>query len=236
VGFPLLHTVINMNTFASQIMRFYTSLKPEFPLPDGVQLLNPFTERMTQQLANQFYERYFNDNKPRKFVFGINPGRLGGGVTGIPFTDPVRLHQNCGIDHHLPMKQELSSDFIYRMIENAGGPQLFYSECFLTAVCPLGFTHNGKNLNYYDTVELFTAARPFIMSTIKKQVKAGCFTKTAWCLGEGTNYKYFNLLNDELKIFKEIIALPHPRWIMQYQRKSLDHYIELYKDKLNVAV
>lgn len=236
MGFPVHHTVINMNTFSGQIMKFYRSLDPQFPLPDQVELLNPFTDKMTQQLADQFYQKYFNDTQPRQFLFGINPGRLGGGVTGIPFTDPVRLMQNCGIEHQLPLKQELSSDFIYRMIDKAGGPQKFYSRCFLTAVCPLGFTFNGKNLNYYDSAELFAAARPFIISTIKKQVKAGCYTETAWCLGEGTNLKYLTLINDELKIFKNIIALPHPRWIMQYQRKSLDRYIELYLEKLNVAV
>ena len=35
-------------------------------------------------------------------IFGINPGRFGAVLPGIPFTDPIRLKKECGIDNHLP--------------------------------------------------------------------------------------------------------------------------------------
>ena len=49
----------------------------------------------------------------RHLLLGINPGRFGGGVTGIPFTDPIRLQNVCGIENNFEKKQELSSVFIY---------------------------------------------------------------------------------------------------------------------------
>jgi hypothetical protein len=222
-----------MNTFADKILQFYCNLDPGFRLPQGVEVMNPFRNDDALQLSATFYHRFYDDTQPRNFIFGINPGRLGGGVTGIPFTDPVRLKEICGINHHLPLKQELSSDFIYQFIDKAGGPEAFYSRFFLTAVCPLGFTLHGKNLNYYDSKELYLNAKPFIVHTLKQQAETGCIRETAWCLGEGTNLKYFEMLNKELQLFRRIIPLPHPRWIMQYRRKKLDDYIKLYLDKLH---
>ncbi len=35
----------------------------------------------------------------RYLILGINPGRFGGGITGIPFTDPIRLQNICGIEN-----------------------------------------------------------------------------------------------------------------------------------------
>ncbi len=226
------HSFINMKTFAKTILNFYESLDPDFELPAGVEMMNPFKNEITLQLAKSFYLKFYNDSNPRSYVFGINPGRLGGGITGIPFTDPLQLKIVCGIDHNLPLKAELSSDFIYRFIKTSGGPERFYSHYFLTAICPLGFTQSGKNLNYYDSNELYQQSRPFILKTLKEQTKSGALKETAFCLGEGTNLKYFEALNKELKLFKTIIALPHPRWIMQYRRKSMEEYIKHYQKVL----
>ena len=33
---------------------------------------------------------------------------------------------------------------------------------------------------------------------------------------------HLSLLNIELNLFDEIIPLPHPRWVMQYRRKSIN--------------
>lgn len=80
-------------------------------------------------------------------ILGINPGRFGSGLTGVTFTDPVALADECGISNHLPRKRELSSIYIYEMIRHMGGPAEFYQQFFLSAVCPLGFTRKGVNLN-----------------------------------------------------------------------------------------
>jgi adenosylmethionine-8-amino-7-oxononanoate aminotransferase len=35
----------------------------------------------------KFYQKYYTDNKFRKFIIGINPSRHGAGVTGASITD-----------------------------------------------------------------------------------------------------------------------------------------------------
>ena len=53
-----------------------------------------------------------------------------------------------------------------------------------------------------------------------------------FCLGEGENYKQLSRFNEEQGFFREIIPLPHPRWIMQYRRKKVKEFVALYVQKL----
>src|SRR5215831_1320075 len=99
------------------ILEFYKKLNPRFRLPAGVEIMNPFTDGTAWELTSQFYTKFYNDTNRRIFIFGINPGRFGGGITGVPFTDPVRLEKICGIRNDLPKKAELSSLFVYDIID-----------------------------------------------------------------------------------------------------------------------
>ena len=105
---------------------------------------------------------------------------------------------------------------------------------FITALSPLGFTKDGLNLNYYDDKELLKDSKPFIIGCIRQQLdtiptdRDHCF-----CLGEGTNFKIFSKLNEEQGFFKEIIPLPHPRWVMQYRRKRVGEFVERYIRELS---
>ena len=161
-------------------------------------------------------------------IIGINPGRFGGGVTGIPFTDPIRLQKYCGIENVWVKKQELSSLFIYNMINAHGGPELFYNKFYITAVSPLGFTMHNKNLNYYDDKKLKDDIKDFVVDCMHKQFKFGINRDVAFCLGDGKNFKYLSKLNDEMNFFKQIIPLSHPRFIMQYKLKQKQFYIDKY--------
>src|SRR5688572_31487076 len=137
-------------TLADQILTFYKKLKTPTALPPGVAVMNPFQNPAIFELCEKFYSQFYSDSQPRKIIIGINPGRLGGGVTGIPFTDPNKLETICGIPNSLQKKSELSADFIYTMIQSFGGTQVFYSKFLFSSVCPLGFTKDGINMNYYD--------------------------------------------------------------------------------------
>ncbi len=159
---------------------------------------------------------------------GINPGRLGGGLTGIPFTDPLRLAEDCGIGNQLEKRAELSSDFIYRMIRKLGGPEKFFGRNLLSAVCPLGFTRAGKNINYYDDPKLLDATKPFILDTLHKQFSLGIDLDTVILLGEGQNAKHFLEWNRQYGFCQRVVCLPHPRFIMQYKRKALPEYLDRY--------
>jgi hypothetical protein len=210
------------------IISFLTNLSPEFRLPDGVNIMNPFRDELSLTMAKKFYSKFYADTNKRIFIFGINPGRLGGGITGIPFTDPLKLETACGIPNNLAKKAELSADFIYKMIAAYGGVNQFYSRYFFTAVCPLGFTRNGKNMNYYDDRKLAEDAETFITDCIEQQIQSMETYDSCFCLGEGANFKYLSQLNQRREYFKSIIPLAHPRFIMQYRRKYLEQYIDKY--------
>lgn len=165
-------------------------------------------------------------------MLGINPGRFGAGITGINFTAPRQLKENCGIDHPWKNSSELSAEFIYKMIDAYGGPKAFYHDFFIGAVSPLGYTKGGINVNYYDDRKLSEAVRPFIVDTIQQQLKMGFSREVCFCIGGEKNFKYLDALNKEHHFFKKIIPLPHPRFIMQYRRKKMGEYVSNYLEQL----
>lgn len=225
-----------MTSFADRILSFYQQLRIDSELPPGVDVLNPYQDEFAFSLCHAFYHRYYNDNEKRTAIIGINPGRLGGGITGIPFTDPIKLEQICGIPNSLQKKAELSADFIYKMIESFGGSTSFYQKFYFSSVSPLGFTKDGKNLNYYDIPELEEALSDFIIKSIQQLIQLGTQTRTAFVLGEGKNFKYFSKLNEKEKWFNQLIPLAHPRFIMQYRRKNIDAFVDDYCLKLRAVI
>jgi hypothetical protein len=218
---------------AGRVLDFYRKLDIGGGLPESVTILNPYVDKEGWKLTETFYQKYYGDHEPRIFLFGINPGRFGGGVTGIPFTDPVRLQEACGIPNELKKKPELSSEFIYRVIAAYGGPSTFYKNFLVTALSPLGFVRDGKNLNYYDDRILLRRIEPFILRCLQIQKKSIPARDVVFCLGEGENFRYFRKLNEQHHFFSEIIPLPHPRWVMQYRRKKISDYTDLYLRKLS---
>jgi hypothetical protein len=225
-------------TFAGKVIEFNSSLEFKGILPQGIRIMDPFRESaVVRELASEFYNKYFSDNKLRTLILGINPGRFGAGSTGIPFTDTKRLNENCGIPFTAFRTHEPSSAFIYEMIGAYGGVKEFYSRYFLSAICPLGFTREGKNekpvnFNYYDTKELERIVYPFILETLKKQIGFGVDTSVCYCLGIGKNEIFLRKLNKEHHFFEKIIPLEHPRYIMQYKAKLKEEYIGKYLRKL----
>ena len=229
-----------MKTFADKVIEFNRSLDFNGQLPTGINLLNPFRINADiLPLSSAFYRKYYNDTNPRHIILGINPGRFGGGVTGIPFTDTKRLTNECGISYSGNETHEPSSVFIYEMIAAYGGSEQFYSKFYINSVCPLGFTISDekgkvKNYNYYDSKELTVAEYDFIIENIKKQIGLGIDTDICFCFGTGKNEKFLRTLNEEHKFFGQIVALEHPRFIMQYKSKSKQQYIEKYINAFNL--
>ena len=221
-------------TFASRAHRFYTQLS-EPTVPKGVVVMNPYVEPDVRRSVRAFLDKFFADNRERTLILGINPGRFGAGITGVTFTDPVALADFCGIPNHLPRRRELSSVFIYDMIARYGGPEAFYSKFFLTAISPLGYTRGGLNLNYYDEPALAKATTPFIVESLWQQIALGCRRDVAFVLGFGANRKFIEKLNAEHGFFERIVALEHPRWILQYRRKKVELYLDKYVDALGKA-
>ena len=224
-----------MPLFSNKLIQFYTSLRPPGNLPKGIEILYPQKDPQVIKIIKEFYKKYFNDDRPRGLLLGINPGRYGAGITGINFTAPKHLKENCGIEHPFSTSSELSADFIYEMIEQYGGPKKFYADWFIGSVCPLGFIKGGKNLNYYDDKQLAAAVTPFIVDCINKQINLGFNTEQCICIGGEKNLKFLSGLNEKYKWFKKITPLPHPRFILQYRRKQKDKYIHQYLSALRLG-
>lgn len=223
-----------ITTTASQILHFLKQIKPPSYLPPEVEVLNPFVASSSWSFVSTFYNQFYQDKEKRVALFGINPGRLGAGLTGVPFTDPIRLEQACGIANPYQKKAELSSRFIYEVIEAYGGSKAFYEQFYFSAISPLGFAQQGKNLNYYDIKNWKQLFKAYTVQLIQLQLP---FLKRsqAFSIGMGTNHLFLEELNAENQFFEHIIPLPHPRWIMQYKLREKDAFIEIYLKALRSA-
>ena len=221
-------------TWAQHLIHFYSHLQPPTALPNGITWLHPQQSGEVVELSTAFFQKFYNDTEPRRLLLGINPGRFGAGVTGVNFTAAKQLTQYCGIAHDLRMQSELSAEFIYDVINAYGGPQHFYQQFFIGSVCPLGFVKGGKNINYYDDKDLQQTVQPFIVQNLKKLLQAPVQRNTCICIGGAKNYQFLDALNKEHGLFKKIIALPHPRFILQYRRRYRDQYVQQYLAALEI--
>jgi hypothetical protein len=64
--------------------------------------------------------------------------------------------------------------------------------------------------------------------TLNAQLALGACRGAAILLGSGANLRFFTALNQEYGFFRQLIALDHPRFIMQYRRKRLAQYRHEY--------
>ncbi|WP_138992323.1 uracil-DNA glycosylase family protein [Larkinella sp. C7] len=221
-----------METFADRAIAYYLGLKKPTNLPLGVSALNPYEQPEVQAIVNQFFTTYFSDNAPRVYILGINPGRFGAGVTGISFTTPQNLRKYCGIDNDLPPSPELSSRFIYQIVEAFGGAKAFYGQFFLTSLYPLALVKDGKNYNFYDDKATTVTLWPAIADTVRTQLlfdQSGLEKnrRVAVCLGR-KNEAFLQKLNKEHRFFEQIVTLDHPRYILQYRSRDIESYVDRY--------
>ncbi|MGO3237869.1 MAG: uracil-DNA glycosylase family protein [Psychroflexus halocasei] len=218
-----------MKTFAENIINYYKQLQLEEDLGNDIQQINPYQNNpLIEKTVKKFYTKYFNDNRKRQLIIGINPGRLGVGVTGIPFTDTKRLEEDCGIKIPNIKSHEPSSIFVYQMIEKYGGAEKFYQDFYVNSVCPVGFIRKNKkenwvNCNYYDFDWLFEKLENFIVTQLKEQIAFGIDRSTCFVLGK-KNAKYLERINAKEKLFDKIIVFNHPRYIVQYKSKQSDFF------------
>ena len=82
-------------------------------------------------ISAEFYKKYYDDHQQRHIILGINPGRFGAGVTGVPFTDTKRLFDECGLQFTGKATHEPSATFVYEVINAYGGTEKFYKNFFV---------------------------------------------------------------------------------------------------------
>lgn len=95
------------------------------------------------EVADAFCNTYYPGNLPREVICGLNPGRLGAGLTGAPFTDFLSLSK------WLPVIKrndgDASAQFFFQVVQAA-----FFRFFYITNVSAVGFLKDSKNLNYHD--------------------------------------------------------------------------------------
>lgn len=219
-------------TFADHIIKFNENLSYTGNVPEGFDVLNPYLENPeTLMVMQKFYHKYYNDSYRRKFIIGINPSRHGAGVTGVPFTDTKRLENVCGIRMESAHTHEISSVFMYDMIEGYGGADLFYKDVYINSPFPLAIVRKTKNgwlnANYYDDKKLFEAVKDFMIESLKKHISLNLDTSEVFILGK-KNADFMSKLNKETKLFDKMTVLEHPRYIQQYKSKEKQLYIDKY--------
>ncbi len=223
---------------SEKIIGFNRQLEFTNPLPDGIRIMNPYAENPhALEISSRFYRKFYGDDQPRRMIMGINPGRFGAGVTGIPFTDTRRLKEKLGMEIPGLSTYEPSSVFVYEFIEAFGGMEAFYGRYYISAVCPLGFVkvnEKGRdvNYNYYDSRELTDACSDFIVESLETQLRFGMDTDICFCLGNNQNYKFLHKLNEKKGYFGLIVPLEHPRYIMQYKIKQKEEFVKKFVELL----
>lgn len=220
------------NTFADRVINFNQNLSFDGNLPGGFQVINPFLDNPeTLVVMKQFYEKFYNDQSKRKFLIGINPSRHGAGVTGVPFTDTKRLDKICGITMESAYTHEVSSVFMYDMIQDYGGVNEFYKDFYINSPFPLAITRltKGKwlNANYYDDTQLFEMVKDYMIDTLKKHISLGLDTSEVYILGK-KNAEFIQKINQQENLFDKLVVLEHPRYIQQYKSKDKQLYLDKY--------
>lgn len=227
-------------TFGEKVVAFNKKLKFSGNLPEGFEVMNPFFDNPeTIAVMSKFYQKFYNDYHQRKFIIGINPSRRGAGVTGVPFTDTKRLETMCGIEMKTAHTHEISSVFLYDVIENFGGVEAFYKKFYINSPFPLAIirkTLKGNlNANYYDDKDLFQAVKPFMIQSLKDHIDLGLDTSEVFILGK-KNATFIDKINSQEKFFEKMTVLEHPRYIQQYKIKEKQLYIDKYLIALNKAI
>ena len=227
-------------TFGEKVVAFNKKLKFSGNLPEGFEVMNPFFDNPeTIAVMSKFYQKFYNDYHQRKFIIGINPSRRGAGVTGVPFTDTKRLETMCGIEMKTAHTHEISSVFLYDVIENFGGVEAFYKKFYINSPFPLAIirkTLKGNlNANYYDDKDLFEAVKPFMIQSLKDHIDLGLDTSEVFILGK-KNATFIDKINSQEKFFEKMTVLEHPRYIQQYKIKDKQLYIDKYLIALNKAI
>ena len=225
-------------SFGDKVIHFNQELNFSGALPEGFQVLNPYMDNPeTMEVMRQFYHKFYSDSAQRKFIVGINPSRHGAGVTGVPFTDTKRLENICGIKMDSAHTHEISSVFMYDMIQEFGGATAFYKQFYINSPFPLAIvrkTKEGKwlNANYYDDNSLFEMVKDFMILTLKNHINLGLDTSEVYVLGK-KNALFIQKLNKEAHLFDQLKVLEHPRYIQQYKSKEKQLYIDKYILTLN---
>jgi uracil-DNA glycosylase len=137
-----------MRNIAEDYFEFYETFKEKYSeilKRKFIGILSEFLDNKNNII--EFHKKFVQPNSPKIVMCGINPGRRGAGITGIPFIDTNSLSKMLP-DISNP-KSEKSAKFFFSIIEEFGINE-FYRNIHVTNMSWFGFykLDNGTNVNY----------------------------------------------------------------------------------------
>lgn len=209
-----------MNVLQQNLDRYLTHDFLRLLGDDGIVVLSDFVKN--PEGISAFWRKYYGDAIPRVMICGINPGRFGAGMTGIPFMDFMSLSRLIpGIDRE---ETEKSASFFFQVV-CLFGVETFFRTFYVSNFSSVGYMKEGGNLNYYDLppAALAVVERNFI-------TEIGIVKPThIISLGESVQQSVRKLLPASVDCS---LRLPHPSWVATYRANEMDQWALRYLEVL----
>jgi hypothetical protein len=199
-----------MKSIVGDILRFYNEIehgklkwvKTRLQSLD-IRIISDFLENV--RWMELFSRKYVEPFHPRAVICGINPGRFGSGKVGVPFLDFRALNELVGDTGR--EDTEKSARFFLAVVRHFG-PRQFYSTFYVTNISWLGFTKDGRNINYY---RLPKDIQSVLLDKFTYEI--GLVKPTHIIATSREVAKTLHALKDDGKITANIgLRLRHPRW------------------------
>jgi len=174
-----------------------------------------------QQVMSAFWHRFYSGDLPRQVICGLNPGRLGAGLTGVPFTDFQTLAR--WMPQIERQDTEPSAQFFAKVVD-AIGVESFFQRFYVTNISAVGYVKDGRNLNYHD---LPAEALEFVGRRFVEEME-NVRPLRIIALGRQVERSIKKLLPEV-----SVTYLPHPAWVSTYRKSSQQDWIDLYLIKLS---
>lgn len=220
-----------MFNYTENLVKFSNEFKEKYQKElesEGISILSNFENNL--ELIKQFREKYIIPNKPKIVLCGINPGRYGAGLTGIPFIDFNSLA--CLLPNIQENKSEKSASFIFSIIKEIGIIE-FFKTFYLTNLSCLGFTKNNKNYNYDQlNTEAQNVLFAFFCNEMKEIEPSAIIPLSEQVEKDLYKMQFKSLLSYDIKILKH---LPHPSYITTFKRKYEEDFKIEYNERLSQA-
>lgn len=142
---------------------------------NNIIIVNPITLYYEQHL--KFLDYFFNDNKNRNLIIGLNPGKIGANKTGIAFTDPTNAIEYLQLDIPEDSTRERSSRNLYPLFLEAFNGEIdkFYQSYFITNLFLLGaveYNHQHDLVNTkFDNLKKVSSFKALMIEHLKILIK-----------------------------------------------------------------
>lgn len=175
----------------------------------------------------KYYDKYVDFDSDKIVLCGLNPGRFGAGLTGVPFIDFKSLSKM--LSNIKKDDGESSAQFFFELVKKFG-IEKFYKICYVTNISKFGYSKksSAKNVNY---PKLPNSAQDWLfkrfieeMNLIKPKVIIPLSDDVAKTLKVLTQAQQLD--------YKIAPKLNHPAWVMTYKKKDKNLWLQKYYETI----